>query len=73
MIHLILTVGRKFETAFGKLIDGGKGGEPLWLWVEEVKRHGVAGVAMSRPGQVASFTRLSLAISDCSTQVLSRP
>ena len=26
MIHLILTLCRKFETSFGKLIDGGKGG-----------------------------------------------
>lgn len=27
MVHLVLTLCRKFETAFGKLIDGGKGGE----------------------------------------------
>lgn len=27
MIHLILTLCRKFETSFAKLIDGGKGGE----------------------------------------------
>lgn len=27
MIHLILTLARKFETSFSKLIDGGKGGE----------------------------------------------
>ena len=26
MIHLVLTLCRKFETTFGKLIDGGKGG-----------------------------------------------
>lgn len=26
MIHLVLTLCRKFETAFAKLIDGGKGG-----------------------------------------------
>lgn len=26
MIHLVLTLCRKFETAFSKLIDGGKGG-----------------------------------------------
>ena len=39
MIHLVLTLCRKFETAFAKLIDGGKGGEwrgrgyrgPWWL------------------------------------------
>jgi hypothetical protein len=31
MIHLILTLCRKFETAFGKLIDGGKGGKGLLL------------------------------------------
>ena len=28
MIHLVLTLCRKFETAFAKLIDGGKGGAP---------------------------------------------
>ncbi len=27
MIHLVLTLCRKFETTYGKLIDGGKGGE----------------------------------------------
>ena len=27
MIHLVLTLCRKFETSFAKLIDGGKGGE----------------------------------------------
>ena len=27
MIHLVLTLCRKFETAYAKLIDGGKGGE----------------------------------------------
>lgn len=29
MIHLILTLCRKFETCFCKLIDGGKGGESV--------------------------------------------
>jgi hypothetical protein len=28
MIHLVLTLCRKFETSFAKLIDGGKGGAP---------------------------------------------
>lgn len=35
MIHLILTLCRKFETSFGKLIDGGKGGGELILTVFE--------------------------------------
>ncbi|PSC76903.1 dynamin-related 1E-like [Micractinium conductrix] len=35
MIHLVLTLCRKFETAFAKLIDGGKGGGELILTVFE--------------------------------------
>ncbi|EFN57531.1 hypothetical protein CHLNCDRAFT_34749 [Chlorella variabilis] len=35
MIHLVLTLCRKFETTFGKLIDGGKGGGELILTVFE--------------------------------------
>jgi len=35
MVHAVLTLARKFETAFGKLIDGGKGGGELILTVFE--------------------------------------
>lgn len=35
MIHLVLTICRKFETAFNKLVDGGKGGGELILTVFE--------------------------------------
>lgn len=35
MIHLVLTLCRKFETAYAKLIDGGKGGGELILTVFE--------------------------------------
>jgi len=35
MVHAVLTIARKFETAFGKLIDGGKGGGELVLTVFE--------------------------------------
>ncbi|KAL6777453.1 DRP1 [Auxenochlorella protothecoides x Auxenochlorella symbiontica] len=35
MIHLVLTLCRKFETGFAKLIDGGKGGGELILTVFE--------------------------------------
>ena len=35
MIHLVLTICRKFETCFAKLIDGGKGGGELILTVFE--------------------------------------
>ena len=32
MIHLVLTMCRKFEVAYTKLIDGGKGGESVVPW-----------------------------------------
>jgi len=35
MVHAVLTLARKFETSFGKLIDGGKGGGELILTVFE--------------------------------------
>lgn len=35
MVHAVLTLCRKFETAFAKLIDGGKGGGELILTVFE--------------------------------------
>jgi hypothetical protein len=35
MVHSVLTLARKFETSFGKLIDGGKGGGELILTVFE--------------------------------------
>jgi GTPase SAR1 family protein len=35
MVHAVLTMCRKFETAFAKLIDGGKGGGELVLTVFE--------------------------------------
>ena len=35
MVHAVLTIARKFETAFAKLIDGGKGGGELVLTVFE--------------------------------------
>eukprot|EP00887_Chlorella_sp_A99_P000725 scaffold5.g725.t1 len=35
MIHLVLTICRKFETCFSRLIDGGKGGGELILTVFE--------------------------------------
>ena len=35
MVHAVLTLARKFETAFAKLIDGGKGGGELILTVFE--------------------------------------
>jgi hypothetical protein len=37
MIHLVLTLCRKFETSFARLIDGGKGGARCWLvWAGRV-------------------------------------
>jgi hypothetical protein len=35
MVHAVLTLARRFETAFGRLIDGGKGGGELILTVFE--------------------------------------
>jgi GTPase SAR1 family protein len=35
MVHAVLTIARKFETQFGKLIEGGKGGGELVLTVFE--------------------------------------
>jgi dynamin 1-like protein len=35
MVHAVLTLARKFETAFARLIDGGKGGGELILTVFE--------------------------------------
>ena len=35
MVHAVLTLARKFETSFAKLIDGGKGGGELILTVFE--------------------------------------
>jgi hypothetical protein len=73
MIHLVLTMCRKFEVAYTKLIDGGKGGERARLrlgWAAAVAAAGSSRGLMSSCCCCACCMRWAAQEADCSVAQL---